>query len=107
MKKRAGKFNIYKILSISLVVINLVMIGTYIFLVDASIVHASRDREAKSNATIMTTKLTDLEGKYLSLLSKLDLEFAESLGLVPPEARGYAVLGNDDELVSYLGHEER
>jgi len=105
--KTRKKFqSITKVLAIGLMVGNLFMLASYVFLVDASVMNASKNVTIKRDSNSISMELTELEQAYLSLVSKLDLEYAESMGLYVPSVTSYAVLGggSEESLVSYLGH---
>ena len=94
-----------KLVGVLLAITNLLLVGTYIFLVDASVLHASRAKELNGQIFDLTSILADMEKSRLDYIALIDFNFASSIDLVRTESNSYAVVGGEADAVSYLNNE--
>ena len=72
-----------------LVLIAIILSGSYIYFVNGAIINVVERQKIEKEITSISSRINDLESSYISLNSKINLDFAHSLGFVKVDKEKY------------------
>lgn len=58
----------------------LLLVMIYIYLINGTVMHVVNRNNVETNIASITSSMSDLEGKYLTLENSIDVPYASSLG---------------------------